>query len=772
MNYDLAAAYVTAVGCDPAVTPLDLRALHDTDKGLPGHAQRGSLNSLWEWLTGMSAAGYGIFVTPAALDGHGRTLEHVQTIRAHYIDLDGVDAQQQYEAAAAWSPAPAFAVTSSEGKSHVYWPVQHYAAQTDPHRFEQLQRRLRQTFNGDRAVIDAARVMRLPGTLNWKYGAPGQLVTCHALAGYGQPLTVEQLEAALSHVTVIDGGGERHDLGNPDLAAPSLSWLKRALDLVDPNDLDRGEWIALTAAIKQSGWNLTDEGTLFGIWSQWCERYKNNDPGENHKQFHSIRNTGLGWPSLVRRVPSLKAVVAFGEGGPPAPLPVAGPDATPPMPEPTPLDCSGEYLTHLECEAWFKGCTFVTKLGQILGPKGRFMGASQFNGEYGGKLFLITGEGKKTDEAWKAATRSTLWTVPKVDHVRFLPHKPHGDVVHDALGRTGVNTYKPAIVRTVEGDATPFFEHLARMIPDEGDRRILVEYLAHNVRFPGHKIPWAPVIQSTEGIGKGVLKKLIKHAFGEIYIHWPNAKELTNSGSQFNNWMRNKLFILADEIKVDDKRDLIEVLKPMISEEQIEIQSKGIDQELADNYANWMFFTNYKDAVPVSKNGRRYAIFYSPIQTEQDLADRGMDEAYFDTLYGWLDADGAAIVTDWLLRYPIERGAIKMRAPKTTSWDEAVQISRSPIERAIAEAVEGQVQGFRGGWVSEIAAMKRIREVGAVRGNVPPHAIRSVLEGMGYRESGRQMRGYIQEDKDRMGILYFAGGKADPTGFGVAQGYE
>src|SRR5690606_27624452 len=201
----------------------------------------------------------------------------------------------------------------------------------------------------------------------------------------------------------------------------------------------------------------------------------------------------------------------------------------------------------------------------------------------------------------------------------FLPHEEHGTVVQDNLGRSGVNTYKPAIVRRIEGDVSPFLRHIEALLPVESDRKILLDFLAHNIRFPGYKIPWAPVIQSVEGAGKGVLKALVTHAFGVQYVHFPNAKELTNSGSQFNAWVRNKLFILADEIKVDDKRDLIEVLKPLISEVLIEVQSKGVDQELEDNYANWAFFSNWKDAVPVSKNGRRYAIFYSPLQTVGDL---------------------------------------------------------------------------------------------------------------------------------------------------------
>lgn len=765
--YDYAAAYVTALAGDPATAVLDWRALHDTDKADQGHARRGTLPQWWEWLTGMNAAGYGCFVAIQQLDGNGRKLENVEAIRTHVVDLDNVSADQNYARAAAWSPAPCFAVDTSPHKHHVYWPIA--PRYNDNSRYELLQRKLRQLFDGDKAVIDPTRVMRLPGTYNMKVPSAPHLVTCHALPGYLQPTTVELLESALSTVNVIDGGmGERKDLGDPSLAAPSLEWLRYGLANVDPNELSREEWIAITAAVKQSGWTLADEPTLYQIWSEWCARYTANDIGENHKQWSSLRSTELGWQSLVRRIPALRAALSFG-----TPATTSQPtieQAT----APPPLDCSGEFLTSEECKLYFKGCVFVVSLGKILAPDGRLLNANQFNGAFGGKKFIIDGEGKTINEPWAAALRSTLWQIPKVDHLRFLPHEPHGAIVQDNLGRSGVNTYKPAIVRRVQGDASPFLRHIEALIPLETDRKILLDFLAHNVRFPGHKIPWAPVIQSVEGAGKGVIKALVTHAFGVQYVHFPNAKELTNSGSQFNAWMRNKLFILADEIKVDDKRDLIEVLKPMISEVLIEVQSKGVDQELEDNYAQWCFFTNYKDAVPVSKNGRRYAIFYSPLQTVADLHARGMNDEYFNALYGWLHADGAAIVTDYLSRYPIERGAIPMRAPLTSSHDEAVKVSRTPVERVISEAIEDQLPGFRGGWVSMTSALKRIKDQGAVRSNVPPHVVSGTLESMGYVAVGRAPRAYFQESAgdNQRSELYHFGGWADPVGFGAMQGWD
>ena len=736
----------------------------------------GTLADLWQTFEGYQSQGWGVFLNINELDGVGRELHNVRSLRAHVVDLDGVDASQQYQAASKWSPAPTFAVESSTGRHHVYWCLsQPYA---DGQRYTTLQRRLRQVFHGDKSVVDPTRVLRLAGTYNLKR-EEAVLVTCHALAGWHERPTVDQIEASVAHVEIIDGSGERSELGTPELAAPSLAWLQRALDLTDPNEMSREEWVSFSAAVKQAGWTLTDEHTLHAIWLRWCSRYESDDVAENNKNWSSFRNSQLGWPSIVRRVPSLRAAMSFGEQqqqaattAPVAPTtPVPG--GAPPMPEPQPLDCSGPILSEYECKEWFKGCVFIAGMKKIMLPTGAFYDSTAFNGsEYSGKAFVYTTTGKTTDEPWKASLRSQCWTIPKVDHLRFLPSNAPSEIVTDVLGRKGVNTYVKPTIDMAPGDVTPFLNHIARIIPDAGDQRILFDWMAHVVRFPGFKIPWAPVIQSVEGIGKGIIKLAMTHAIGKPYVHFPDAQQLGESGGKFNAWMRNKIFILADEIKVDEKRHLIEVLKPLISEELIEIQGKGDNQEMQDNAANWGFFTNYKDAVPVSRNGRRYAIFYSPIQTEEELIAAGCDDDYFKALFDWLKADGKRHVAHWLHNYNIEQGAIPMRAPKTTSWDEAVRIGRSPIERAIAEAVDAGAPGFAGGWVSEIAVANRLREQGVTRAAVPPHVIAGILTGMGYRESGRQVRPYMQEDKDRAGVLFYRDGVADPDGYGAAQGYE
>ena len=768
-DYNLTAAYVQAVtnqSYDTAI--VDFRLIHDVDKTVPAHHYTGTLPQLWSTIVDYQSRGYGAFMNVNALDGHGRLLENVAYIRAHIVDLDNINAQANYARALDWQPQPTFAVNSSPGKFHVYWVVAPYR---DNDYYTTLQRKLRQVFDGDKQVIDPTRVVRLPGTLHLKEPSQPHLVTCHAVSG--QMVDIGALNASVAHVNIIDSAGGRHDLGDPELAAPSLDWLRFGLSMIDPNTLDRGEWISVTAAVKQSGWTLGDEQTIRDIWDNWCARYAGNDIGENDKQWRSIRDTEIGWSSIQRRVPTLKAYEQFGFKEPP-PVSVQQQQLLPPVSQPT-LPTSDEQFSEIlspqECARYFKGCYFITRFGKILSPDGRFLNATQFNGKFGGHLFVVTPDGKTTDEPWKAALRSTEFTIPKVDHIRFLPDKPSMSIVTDDIGRSGINTFIPIIPRARHGDVSPWLQHMSFILPDEKDRCILFDYLAHNVKYPGYKIPWAPMIQSVEGVGKGFIRETLAFALGQTYVYSPKAPELVKSGSTFNAWMRSKLMIIVDEIKIDERRELIEILKPMITDTPIEIQAKGVDQELEDNPANWLFFSNYKDAIPISQNSRRYAIFYSALQSVEDIMRCFNPDIYFPALFDWLrNQGGHEFINQWFLDYPIERGGVPSRAPVTSSQPEVIRVSRGPIEVAIENAVSDHAAGFRGGYVSVLAVIARLRQIG-VRAPTQSTVCR-ILEQLGYHELGRATRQYGQESMTDRTTVYAIMKELPIEAFGRIQGYE
>lgn len=336
-DFSLATAHIAALtSADPNAAIVDFRCIHDAMKDVPAHSFRGTLQQYWNTLCDYNSRGYGIFLNVNELDGHGRDLINVLRIRAHVVDLDNlVTAEANYQLASAFNPPPAFAVGTSKGKYHCYWPVEPYS---DNDRYSTIQRKLRQLFDGDKSIVDASRVLRLAGFFHLKQPDQPHLVRVWSLPGAGKRLPVTALETALAGVNVVEGSGGRHALGDTSLAAPSLAMAEIALGMIEPGELDRAAWLSATAAFKQAGWSLADEATLRTIWDRWCARYEANDAGENDKLWASIRDSEVGWHSLHHR--------AF--GAPPAPDPVklfGG--RQPPLPPGATLSVAGNLLTSL-----------------------------------------------------------------------------------------------------------------------------------------------------------------------------------------------------------------------------------------------------------------------------------------------------------------------------------------------------------------------------------------------------------------------------------------
>jgi len=212
------------------------------------------------------------------------------------------------------------------------------------------------------------------------------------------------------------------------------------------------------------------------------------------------------------------------------------------------------------------------------------------------------------------------------------------------------------------------------------------------------------VWQSAKGNGKTAIHKCLEHAVGTQYTHYPAAKDLAN---QFNAWVDKTLFAGVEEIYTSDRREVIDALKPLITNSRIEIQYKGVDQTTGDNRVNFVMCTNHRDAILKTKSDRRYCVFFTPQQSPDDINRDGMGGDYFPDLWEWLKDGGYAIVAEWLHTYPIPDALNPAtrchRAPPTSTTDQVIEESKGNIERALIEAVGEGRAGMKGGWISSHA---------------------------------------------------------------------
>lgn len=434
-----------------------------------------------------------------------------------------------------------------------------------------------------------------------------------------------------------------------------------------------------------------------------------------------------------------------------------------------------QFLTPDAQVEFFKGCVYIINTHRIMRPNGLMVSPEQFKVAYGGYLFSMNSDNTATSKcAWETFTRSQAVTFPKVEGVLFRPESPSGEIITQQ-GLTYVNSYHPIPVSRVEGDPAPFLDLLKRLFPDERDRTIIICYMAACVQHLGVKFQWCPLVQGVEGNGKSFLMRSIIYAVGDRLSHLVNPKDIAN---KFNAWIEGKVFAGIEEVHVSDKRDLLDALKIMITNDRLEIQPKGGDQYMGDNRANFFMCTNYQDAIRKTKNDRRYAPFFTPQQTYDDIINDGMGGQYFPDLYDWArDQNGYAVIANYLMTYAIPdefNPATKChRAPETSSTTTAIEASRGSVEQEIDEAIGGEMQGFRGGWISANKLDELLVKKNKAR-LISLNKRTEMLKEMGYIHMGRSTQNIMQESGSRP-VLYVKTGTmitSNITGdYMKAQGY-
>ncbi|MGF6966755.1 putative DNA primase/helicase [Paraburkholderia sp. WC7.3g] len=121
--------------------------------------------SVLDRLSKANQEGYNVTLMINRGNGQGRKAEHVLKTTACFIDTDGDVALSDVRK----SPVmPHCIVKSSPGHYHAYWRVKDLPCE----KFAELQKALAHKFGSDPSVCDLPRVMRVPGTRNWKYGQP------------------------------------------------------------------------------------------------------------------------------------------------------------------------------------------------------------------------------------------------------------------------------------------------------------------------------------------------------------------------------------------------------------------------------------------------------------------------------------------------------------------------------------------------------------------------------------------------------------------------
>lgn len=391
----------------------------------------------------------------------------------------------------------------------------------------------------------------------------------------------------------------------------------------------------------------------------------------------------------------------------------------------------GDYVTASMMPALFDGYVYVNDIHRIVGPSGFLMDKAKFDAHprFAGRDYAMKADGSRpSSSAWDAFVLGQIAQGVKVHGLVFKPLERPGAIV-EIEGARYVNTWRPVNIRMLPGGADevrPFLDHLQKLYP--ADWRILLNYMKFMVQHKGTKVRWWPFLQGVPGNGKSYISDTMEYCIGHKFTQRPTPK---NIDSEFNASLYGCLFLALEDVKVaDDYGSMWETLKPMVTQDRLEIQPKGVDKLTREVCFNAIINSNSKNGIRKTADDRRIATFFSAQQRRSDLARDGLTESYFRQLWEWSHADGWAHVAYYLAHDPIDSDFSHTQCPVTSSTAEAIRVGRTPAEQEIGDAIESGMPGFRGGWINmqaldNLLASRNLRHIGR-------QTRLDILDGLGY----------------------------------------
>jgi hypothetical protein len=305
-------------------------------------------------------------------------------------------------------------------------------------------------------------------------------------------------------------------------------------------------------------------------------------------------------------------------------------------------------------------------------------------------------EGRTAPSSSPADLALNIYKIPEVYGRIYAPGR---DTFFSQNGIRVGNTYPEYQVPDVPKELSPkdkraiqtVKNHIAHLLEAESEQRLFLDWLAWLVQNPGKLIKWAMLLQGVEGDGKSFFGSLLRAVMGVSNVKMLNASVLE---SNFNGWAQGQCVIVIEEPRLQghNKYDVINRIKPLITNAVIPIHAKGKEAYDVENTSNYYLPTNFRDALPLNDNDRRYCVLFSRWQNREALrAFNEENPTYYVTLYRAIE-ECAPALRKWLIEHEIDESfPAGSDAPRTKAHSYMVASSKPEPMRVIEDIIsEGQ----------------------------------------------------------------------------------
>jgi hypothetical protein len=262
-------------------------------------------------------------------------------------------------------------------------------------------------------------------------------------------------------------------------------------------------------------------------------------------------------------------------------------------------------------------------------------------------------------------------TITKLDTAVFAPGQPQ---ITDS---GAFNFYTMPDIVAAQGETDLWNEHLVRLFPDDHDRKCVLDWLAWIVQNVGLKPKHALLIAGhVQGSGKSFIMEVLARILGRSNVNVVGPAELSSS---FNKWALNAKLLWIEELRAIERREIANKLHPIITQELIPINDKGIATFKIENCFGILAMTNDEAAIQLDNTDRRYLV----VRTEAEACSPEYGrKLYLEALPD--DAFIAAVAYE-LLHRDLQGYSAAGRAPDTTAKLDMIEAGRSELETWLHE---------------------------------------------------------------------------------------
>jgi hypothetical protein len=253
------------------------------------------------------------------------------------------------------------------------------------------------------------------------------------------------------------------------------------------------------------------------------------------------------------------------------------------------------------------------------------------------------------------------------------------------------NLWRGFGVESMQGDVKPILDYVKEVLckNDETNYAYFINWLAYGVQNPDRQGEVAVVMRGLKGTGKSTLGRLMVKIYGRHGMQVTNSKHLVGN---FNAHLQGKVFLFADEAFFAGNRQDEDVLKGLVTEQNVTIEKKGVDAVTGRNRLQILMSSNHEWVVPASSDERRYFIL--------DVSEERIgDKPYWEQLNRCVSDGGTEALLHYLQSLDITKFDVRT-VPNTIGLDMQKMQGLDAVQSVVFQWLSiGKVNGWE--WKSE-----------------------------------------------------------------------